>query len=36
MRRYMVISFVVLVVFMVIVFMVAQEDTNLPFRYGLF
>jgi len=32
----MVTSFVVIVVFMVIVFMVAQKDTNLPFSYGLF
>ena len=36
MRKYVIYSFLVVVTLFVMIFLVAEDQTNLPFFYGLF
>jgi len=35
-RRYVIITFSIVVVFLAVIFLVSQNDTNVPFLYGLY
>jgi hypothetical protein len=36
MRKYVIYSFVIVVVLFILIFLVAEDHTNIPFLYGLF